>query len=199
MLSQVDNRVLDLRFSHCNETINLGSLEYLYRRWTGKVVDVSRLFIDFNARLSNLNWRAQSHFVINRADPGGSFDTNRKAALRGVQQYGFCAESLWKYDESLYMQPPSQKVYDEASRRSIIPIKVPINIDSIKTCLAHEIPVLVGIILSTDEADHNNGWIKVPRVPPDEGYHACLIVGYDDRNQHFIIRNSWGVEWVCHA
>ncbi len=180
-----------------DDVVILGALEYLYRRSTGQVVDVSRLFIDFNARLANINWSAQRHFVINRADPGDTFDTNRRAAIRGLQQYGFCEESLWPYDRDLYLQPPPQIVYNEAARRSIVPLKVPINIVSVKTCLAHQIPVLVGIMLSSDEAYHNRGWIQIPETPPDEGYHACLVVGYDDRTQHFIIRNSWGTDWVC--
>ncbi len=158
---------------------------------------MSRLFIDFNARLSNLNWSAQQHFVINLDNPGDSFETNRQAAIRGLQQYGFCDESLWPYHRNLYMQPPPQKVYKEASRRSIVPLKVPINITSIKTCLAHQIPVLVGIVLSTDEAYYNRGYVQIPETPPDEGFHACLVVGYDDRTRYFIIRNSWGKDWVC--
>lgn len=176
-----------------------GALEYMYRRWANKVLDVSRLFIDFNARLANIDWSEKRHLLINPADPNASFDTNRKAALRGVQQYGFCVESLWPYDESLFMKPPSKRVYDEAASRSIVPLKVPINVDSVRTCLAHQIPVLVGIILSTDEADHNHGWIQVPAVPPDDGFHACLVVGYDDRTQHFIVRNSWGSDWVGYS
>lgn len=154
------------------------------------------MFIDFNARLANLNWSAQRHFVINRADPGDTFSTNRRAAMRAVQQYGFCKESIWPYQEELYMHPPPQEVYHEAARVSIVPLKVPINIVSVKTCLAHQIPVLVGILLSTNEADNNNGWVHIPETPPDEGYHACLVVGYDDYSQHFIIRNSWGTDWV---
>jgi C1A family cysteine protease len=94
------------------------------------------------------------------------------------------------------LHPPSRKVYKEAARRSIVPLKVPINIISVKTCLAHQIPVLVGILISSDDAYHNQGWIQMPRKLPDEGYHACLVVGYDDRTQHFIIRNSWGNDWV---
>jgi C1A family cysteine protease len=27
------------------------------------------------------------------------------------------------------------------------------------------------------------------------GGHAVLAVGYDDSQQRFIIRNSWGVQW----
>jgi hypothetical protein len=28
------------------------------------------------------------------------------------------------------------------------------------------------------------------------GTHAVLIVGYDDKTGHFIVRNSWGKDWV---
>jgi uncharacterized protein YvpB len=28
------------------------------------------------------------------------------------------------------------------------------------------------------------------------GTHAVLIVGYDDRTRHFLVRNSWGRDWV---
>jgi C1A family cysteine protease len=158
---------------------------------------VSRLFIDFNARISNLNWSEQQEFVINIADPSDTFETNRKSALRGLQQYGFCAESIWPYKRDLYMHVPPKHVYNESARRSIVPLKVPINIISVKTCLAHQIPVLIGIELSSDEAYHNRGYVKIPEKPPNEGFHACLVVGYDDRIQHFIIRNSWGADWVC--
>jgi C1A family cysteine protease len=38
----------------------------------------------------------------------------------------------------------------------------------------------------------------VPMPSPDEvilGGHAVLAVGYDDSEQRFIVRNSWGDEW----
>ncbi len=157
---------------------------------------MSRLFIDFNARLSNLNRSAQKSNFFNRNDQSNRFETNRKAAIRGVQQYGFCAESCWPYSEDLHMCIPPKKVYDEASRRSIVPLKVPINIVSVKTCLAYQIPVLIGIELHPDETYNNDGYVQIPKKSPKEGFHACLVVGYNDRTQHFIIRNSWGTNWV---
>jgi C1A family cysteine protease len=114
-----------------------------------------------------------------------------------LQQYGFCEESTWPYTRKLYKKPPSERAYKEAAHHSIVPLKVPINIDSVRTCLNHGIPVLVGIILSSDDAYHNRGWIKIPKKPPKEPFHACLVVGYDDRTQYFTIRNSWGRDWVC--
>jgi hypothetical protein len=89
------------------------------------------------------------------------------------------------------------KIYTEAAHRSIIPLKVPINIVSVKTCLAYQIPVLIGIQLHRNEAYNNHGYVHIPKISPNEGFHACLVVGYNDRNQHFIIRNSWGSDWVC--
>lgn len=94
------------------------------------------------------------------------------------------------------MRKPPHHVYKDAARRSIVPLKVPINIVSVKTCLAHQIPVLIGILLKSDEAYNNRGFVKIPHKPPKDGFHACLVVGYDDRMRHFIIRNSWGADWV---
>jgi C1A family cysteine protease len=158
---------------------------------------VSRLFIDFNARLCYLNRSVQQHPANDRKDPSDIFETNRQAAIRGVQQYGFCTESLWPYDKDLYMCTPPKNIYKEAAHRSIIPLKVPINIVSVKTCLAYQIPVLIGIQLHRNEAYNNHGYVHIPKISPNEGFHACLVVGYNDRNQHFIIRNSWGSDWVC--
>ncbi len=38
----------------------------------------------------------------------------------------------------------------------------------------------------------------VPLPQPGEqvlGGHAVLAVGYDDRNEWFLVRNSWGTNW----
>jgi len=31
------------------------------------------------------------------------------------------------------------------------------------------------------------------------GGHAVLAVGYDDRSQWFLVRNSWGPDWGMHG
>ena len=48
-------------------------------------------------------------------------------------------------------------------------------------------------------ADASGGGISTP--DPDDpqssehGLHAMLIVGYSDRQEVFIVRNSWGTSW----
>jgi C1A family cysteine protease len=31
------------------------------------------------------------------------------------------------------------------------------------------------------------------------GGHAVLVVGYDDSQSRFIVRNSWGTQWGLHG
>ncbi|CAF1343584.1 unnamed protein product [Adineta ricciae] len=71
-----------------------------------------------------------------------------------------------------------------------------------KTCLANQVPFLIGIKLldsATSEAKRNNGYISMPDpsslTVAMTGTHAVLVVGYDDRTRHFIVRNSWGRDW----
>src|SRR3954465_11669223 len=66
-------------------------------------------------------------------------------------------------------------------------------------CLAQGYPFVFGFsvyesFMSPDVAKTG----KVPLPPRGEqlvGGHAVLAVGYDDRIQRFIVRNSWGTKW----
>ncbi|GEM_PF-6723535 len=50
----------------------------------------------------------------------------------------------------------------------------------------------------TDEFYHPvNCVIDVPEWPYSYGGHAIAVTGYDDVNQRFKFRNSWGTDWGC--
>jgi C1A family cysteine protease len=41
-----------------------------------------------------------------------------------------------------------------------------------------------------------NGQIQMPRADESQcGWHAVLLVGYDDDAERFIFKNSWGETW----
>jgi C1A family cysteine protease len=82
-------------------------------------------------------------------------------------------------------------------------LRVPFNVESIKTCLHNQIPVIVDIKLVDNvgrQIRENGGFLTIPdldntfinRINP----HSVLIVGYNEQTQHFIVRNSWGKDWV---
>ncbi|KKM63136.1 hypothetical protein LCGC14_1514590, partial [marine sediment metagenome] len=41
------------------------------------------------------------------------------------------------------------------------------------------------------------GWVTLP-LPGEAivGYHAMIIVGYDEDRKQFLVRNSWGLHWA---
>lgn len=178
------------RFSAANAFA--GACEYIIKRRTGRTVRISRLFIYYNGQM--IDQRS-----LDVTDDGAS----KQSTILGMRKFGICDEHLWPYKEENLNQEPPPQVYQVASKFTVIPLKIPRNIVAMKTCLANQVPFLIGIRLvesATREASDNHGFIRKPD-PHDRrllsiGTHAVLIVGYDDSTQHFIARNSWGRDWV---
>lgn len=137
--------------------------------------------------------------TLDVTDDGAS----KQNTVLGMRKFGICEEKIWPYDPDLLNKEPPPEVYEAASRYTVIPLKVPRNLVAMKTCLANQIPFLIGIKLlktATDEVKKNRGYLSMPNPASPTvaatGTHAVLIVGYDDRTQHFLVRNSWGNDWV---
>ncbi len=153
---------------------------------------MSRLFIYYNGQM--IDQRS-----LEVTDDGAS----KQNTVLGMRKFGICEESLWPYEEQNLNQEPPPEVYEAASRVTVIPLKLPRNLVAMKTCLANHVPFLIGIKLldsATSEVKKNNGYITMPNpasfTVATTGTHAVLIVGYDDRTRHFLVRNSWGRDWV---
>lgn len=54
--------------------------------------------------------------------------------------------------------------------------------------------IVIGIPIATNPTDPSNTTFSIPDNDDDiEGGHAITIVGYDNKKQHYIIQNSWGL------
>jgi C1A family cysteine protease len=68
-----------------------------------------------------------------------------------------------------------------------------------KGCLADGFPFVFGFTVyeSFESAEvARTGMLQMPK--PREGVaggHAVLAVGYDDKTERFVVRNSWGSSW----
>ena len=164
-----------------------GGLEFSRRRQGVEVFTPSRLFIYYIAREPT---RTPNY------DSGATYHN----ALQAVNRYGAPPEAEWPYITEKFAQRPPRRVYQAAARHAAIAYKrVRNELDQLKACLAEGYPVLLGFPIYN--SIYAPEVAKTGRVPvPTEGDqliggHAVVIVGYDDGEQSFIVRNSWGTGW----
>jgi C1A family cysteine protease len=178
---------------YCSAANAVASLcEFLFRRDYHRNYDVSRLFIHYNGQILH----GKSHRV-------GHWGVNQRHIILGMRKYGLCREKIWPYKQNLIKTEPSKEVYDRARYYTVVPLHLPCSIKAIETCLYHKIPVPV-IINLPDHArtgiQANHGVLPMPNLNKihinGEDLHAVLLVGYDQDEQRFIVRNSYGNEWV---
>lgn len=171
----------------CSANAVASAYEFLAKKNTGKLVDMSRLFIYYNARAVSGN---------QHEDCGSSLSD----CARALQEEGACFEKNWPYDPTRVLEQPSPPAYDEAAKfKADDASRVPIDLQAMKHCLAEGYPFAFGLKIFApffDKADS-----RVPLPAPEEerdshcGSHAMLCVGYSDKDHVFIVRNSWGEVW----
>ena len=67
-----------------------------------------------------------------------------------------------------------------------------------KDAIASKGPVLAGLAVYNDffAASATDVYIKSSSNNPLAGYHCICVVGYDDNQQCWIVKNSWGTTWA---
>ena len=177
---------------HCSAANAVaGICEYLTRRYMGRRYEVSRLFMYYNGRM------------MSKTSPTRDIGVFARDVVLSLRKYGVCEESLWPYDRNLLHRKPSRAAYEQASRFTVVAIQIPPDIKSIETCLHNQIPVLVDVILfdgAGTQVQANRGVLPMPNLNNRRinlsDLHTVLLVGYDRDRNHFIVRNSWGKNWV---
>jgi C1A family cysteine protease len=153
---------------------------------SGSYNDLSRLFIYYNERVIE--------GTVSQ-DSGAELRDGAKA----LADQGVCIESEWPYIEANFTQMPSSQCYTDALPNVIHSYYSLNTITDMKTCLANGQCFVFGFNVydyfeSSEMA--STGILKMPQ--PNEqaiGGHAVMAVGYDDTQQTFLIRNSWGTGW----
>jgi hypothetical protein len=172
----------------CTSNASVGALEFLYKKRDGRAVDFSRLFVYFNAR----------RMAGRTAEDSGCYI---REAMASILAFGACRENTWPYNAGRFTEEPIQQAYSEALQYgAILFSRVNGSMGAI-SALAEGYPVVFGIALPSRcyEEAATTGVIPQPteeeRQAPHESGHAMLIVGFDKRDERFIVRNSWGEEW----
>ncbi len=172
----------------CTANAIAGAFQYEVRKQSLTDITPSRLFIYYNERV---------------LEGTVSFDAGAEIrdGMKTINKQGVCRESEWAYDITRFADRPSGQCYTDAlSNLSTSYFKLASQSSLIvKASLALSFPVVFGFaVYSSFESNTvaTNGIVPMPgRNDEFLGGHACVIVGYDDRTQRYIVRNSWGTDW----
>lgn len=127
--------------------------------------------------------------------------------MKVVARLGVCTESSsppasydWSYDITKFREKPPQSCYDFAQENQVIIYRrVPQLLSQLKGCLASGYPFVFGFSVYQSFESPDVARTGVANLPgPSEemlGGHAVLAAGYDDAEQRFLVRNSWGSSW----
>lgn len=174
----------------CTANAVVGAMEYQIRKDGKPAVDLSRMFVYFNAR------RMSGH---EGQDTGAKISQGMAAFLA----FGSPAETDWPYDPNLIDKVPDDGIFKKALSHVPAEYARIDGFENVKASLARGYPVVFAA--SLPERYWNEvratGRAKTPTRAEldgsftDFGRHAMLLVGYDLNDNEFLVRNSWGPDW----
>lgn len=153
---------------------------------SGQFERVSRAFIYYNERDME-------------GDPSQDDGASLSTGVQVTEQSGVCRELLWPYAPNTAFTRPPQTAYDEAAQHKVVSAYQLSDLLGMKHSLASGYPFVFGIqcydsLMSSEVAQ--SGEVPVPGSFENYlGGHALLCVGYNDADQRFLFRNSWGSSW----
>ncbi len=152
---------------------------------TGNLLSLSEEVLYWGAKQADRN-----------SNPGTSF---RSASL-ALGKWGQSEQNSWPYDplrndrDVGYVPPPEaiDAIYCHRGRLTSIVMDVA----AIKNSLTNGVPVAVLVQMSMGFFTAQGGHVPMPKLHELLAEnHAILITGYEDHQQKFHFRNSWGLNW----
>ena len=147
----------------------------------------SRLFIYYNER-------AMENSIA--SDSGAQI----RDGIKSIATLGDCPESEWPYDIEKFTVKPTKQCYKDAIKYTAVQYqRVPQMLSQMKGCIASGYPFVFGFSVYSGFENPKvaeSGELNMPTSKETLlGGHAVVAVGYDDKTQRFIVRNSWGKSW----
>ena len=171
----------------CSADAIAGAFEFELMKQNAPAFVPSRLFIYYNER------------VIENSVPYDS-GANLRDGMNSVSHQGVCTEDTWPYIISEFSQKPYESCYQAALANTISNYySLGQDVYQMKSCLADGYPFIFGFtVYQSFESDQirQSGVVNLP-VDGESvvGGHAVVAVGYDDTQNRFIVRNSYGPDW----
>jgi len=177
------------RLGSCTANAIAGAFQYSQRKNGIKDFAPSRLFIYYNERTIENDIDKDNGAVI-------------KDGMKSIQDQGVCHEETWPYDVEKFDAKPPDVAYTEGMDNQALKfsyVQEDDQVDAVKRVLHAGWPVIFGFqvpaAFETQEVA-SSGVLPLPTSSSDKvGGHAILACGFDDSQNAFLIRNSWGDQW----
>jgi C1A family cysteine protease len=171
----------------CTGQAVAGAYELLLNKeYPDRFVDLSRLFVYYNARLIEGNVNEDQGAYV-------------KDAIKATAEYGVCSEAIWPYRINQFNLVPTIASYEDAKKRKIKNYRKLTEFNDILDALNSNMPVVsaIQVYTSFDYLSRRNNYILETPSDSDNilGGHAVTLVGYDIPRQLVLIRNSFGPDW----
>lgn len=171
----------------CTANAIAAAVDFENHRQDGAFLTPSRLWIYYQERVIE--------HTVNQ-DSGAQIRDGMKA----VAKLGVCPESDWPYDIATFTIAPAPKDYTDALKDRALSYQAPPQqLFGLKSVLAGGLPIVFGFtVYESFESQEVASSGIVPMPDPKEnvvGGHAVVLVGYDDAQDRFRVRNSWGTGW----
>lgn len=162
--------------------------EYIMKKNKHTDFDLSERFVYYNVRCDN-----------NGSDSEGSALSN---VIESMAKEGICLEKHCPYDPDHYNDTPTPEAYEDGKGRTIVKaMNIPVtedvdsNVGLMRTAIAEGYPVIFGLKVF-DGFSKNRGFVPMPdEKSTEDGFHAMVVVGFDDDSMLFKVRNSWGTDF----
>ena len=171
----------------CTGNAIAGAVEFLEKKDGAAFINVSRLFIYYNERVIEHTVNSDSGAMI-------------RDGIKSLMKQGVCSEKKWPYVISKFTNKPSPACFKEALNHQVQAYARLQTVDEMRACLADGYPFVFGFTVYEgfeSPAVAKTGVLPMPNKSKEKmlGGHAVLAVGYDDAQQRFLVRNSWGTGW----
>lgn len=147
-----------------------------------RFIEGSELYHYYNARK-----------FISKSFPKDTGMTLRDAC-KTLDKYHMALEYACPYITSKYNEEPPKSAYLTSGLYKIKSYESLLSTEEIKHSIHNKIPVIVGINVHENFMRLKKGENYTPKGK-FVGGHAVVIVGYNDEDDTFTIRNSWGPNW----
>lgn len=130
---------------------------------------------------------------VNKTFPKDKGMTIRDAC-KAMQKYDMAIEYSYPYKIKKVNKKPKSVIYSIAKLYKIKDYEKLYNIKEIRKSITQNVPVICGIHLKESFMKVNKKGMYKP-IGKQIGGHAVVIIGYDENNEMFKFRNSWGRKW----